>query len=66
MENIVQWVQANWVAIVAVFLAFHKVLVTIRDILDKTPGTDDNWFEKAVTVVGKLVSYLTTGKRPTA
>jgi hypothetical protein len=64
MEGLVAWFQANWVGIIAVFLAVHKVLVTIRDILDKTPETDDNIFEKIVTVMGKLLGYLATGKRP--
>lgn len=66
MENIVTWVQANWVGIVAGYLALHKLLVTVRDVLDKTPATDDNAFEKFVTVMGKLAVYLTVGKRPTA
>ena len=64
MENIVSFIKDNWVGIVAVFLAFHKILVTIRDILDKTPSTDDNWFEKLVTILGKLGGYLVTGQRP--
>jgi hypothetical protein len=64
MAELIAWFQANWVGIIAVFLALHKILVSIRDILDKTPQTDDNWFEKFVTVVGKLVGYLGTGKRP--
>lgn len=63
-QAIVVWFQNNWVGVIAVFLAFHKILVSIRDILDKTPTTDDNGFEKFVTLVGKLLGYLGTGKRP--
>ena len=66
MEGLIVWVKANWVALVAIYLAVHKVAVSIRDVLDKTPETDDTWFEKAVTIMTKLAGYLTTGKRPTA
>lgn len=54
----------DWVAVGVVYLAFHKLLTSIRDVIDKTPDTDDNLFEKAVTIMGKLVPYLLTGKRP--
>ena len=64
MESLIQWVQNNWPAIIAIYLAFHKVLVAIRDAIDKTPATDDNWFEKTVTVIGKISGYLITGIRP--
>jgi hypothetical protein len=64
MAEFIAWFQANWVGIIAVLLAFHKILVSIRDIMDKTPATDDNWFEKMVTMIGKLLGYLATGKRP--
>lgn len=64
MDGIIQWVQANWAAIIAVYLAIHKLLVAIRDVLDKTPASDDNWFERAVTIFGKLGGYLITGVRP--
>jgi hypothetical protein len=66
MENLITWFQQNWVGIIAVYLAVHKFLVAVRDVLDKTPGTDDNAFEKAVTIMGKLGGYLVTGKRPEA
>jgi hypothetical protein len=66
MNEIIVWFQSNWVGIIAVYLAVHKFLVSVRDVLDKTPATDDNLFEKAVTVMGKLAGYLVTGKRPTA
>lgn len=66
MENIVAWVQGHWMQITVIYLAVHKLLVSVRDALDKTPATDDNWFEKLVTAMGKLGNYLTTGKRPGA
>lgn len=56
--------EINWVALGVIYLALHKLLVSIRDVLDKTPETDDNAFEKLVTFMGKLVPYLLTGKRP--
>ena len=64
MADLIKWFTDNWVGVIAVFLAFHKILVSIRDILDKTPETDDNWFEKTVTLIGKLLGYMATGKRP--
>lgn len=66
MENLITWFTQNWVGIIAVYLAVHKFLVSVRDVLDKTPATDDNWFEKAVTIMGKLGGYLIAGKRPGA
>lgn len=62
MENIIQWVQANWVTVTVIALAVHTFLKAIRDAIDKTPETDDNWFEKLVTLIGKIVGYL-GGKR---
>ena len=58
-----EWIQANWVLIVAGYLLFIKVLTTIRDAVDTTPGNDVNWFEKAVTIMEKLGASLLTGKR---
>ena len=57
-----EWVQQNWVAIGVIALAAHTFLKAVRDAIDKTPATDDNWFEKFVTVLGKAVAYL-GGKR---
>ena len=64
MENLISWFQNNWVGIIAVYLAVHKFLVSVRDVLDKTPQTADNAFEKFVEISSKLVSYLATGQRP--
>ena len=66
MNELIKWFTENWVGVIAVYLAVHKFLVSVRDVLDKTPATDDNFFEKAVTIMGKLAGYLVTGKRPTA
>lgn len=60
----VEWFQANWVAILAVYIAFYMFMKAVRDVLDKTPLTDDNFFEKFVTFLGKLAALLGTGKRP--
>ena len=57
-----EWIQANWVQIGVVALSLHTFLKALRDALDKTPETDDNAFEKIVTILGKFISYL-FGKR---
>lgn len=64
IQNVVNWVHDNWVGIIAVWLAIIKVVTTIRDILDKSPQTDDNWFEKICTLLGKLANSLIKGERP--
>jgi hypothetical protein len=58
-----EWIQSNWVQIVAGYLLFIKVITTIRDAIDTTPGNDVNWFEKACTIMEKLGASLLTGKR---
>lgn len=58
------WIQQNWVGIVAGYLLFVKVITTLRDAIDTTPGVDVNWFERAVTILNKLTTALVTGKRP--
>lgn len=58
-----EWLQTHWVEIVAGYLLFVKVVTTLRDAIDSTPGTDDNWFERACTVLSKLGAALTTGRR---
>ncbi len=63
MENIILWVKANWLSIGVIILAVNTCLKAIRDALDKTPATDDNWFEKLVTILGKASAYIVLGKR---
>ena len=60
----IEWIQQNWVQIVAGYLLFVKVMTTLRDAIDKTPASDDNWFERACTIITKLTAALVTGKRP--
>lgn len=57
-------IQNNWVQIVAGYLLFVKVMTTLRDAIDATPASDDNWFEHACTIINKLTAALVTGKRP--
>lgn len=57
------WLQAHWVQIGVIALAIHTALKGVRDALDKTPETDDNLFEKIVSIIGKVVGYL-FGSRP--
>lgn len=54
----VEWVQTNWVQITVIVLAVNTCLKAIRDAIDATPETDDNFFEKAVSFIGKVVGYL--------
>jgi len=60
----IDWIKDNWVVVGVVFIAFHTFLKAVRDAIDKTPATDDNWFERLVTIVGKVASYLFMGQRP--
>lgn len=64
MEQIIDWIKDHWMQIGVILLAAQNALKGIRDTLDKTPDTDDNFFEKFVTVSGKVVAYLFLGKRP--
>lgn len=63
MDQIVEFVKANWIAIVAIMLAVSTCLKAIRDAIDTTPATDDNAFEHFVTIFSKVVAYLFAGKR---
>lgn len=52
-------IEHAWVGLtIAVLVALHTGLKAYRDAVDTTPETDDNWFEKAVTIMGKIVGYL--------
>ena len=60
----VDFLQAHWMQIAVIYLAFAKFMTAIRDVVDATPGTDDNWFERTVTIINKLGGYLLLGQRP--
>lgn len=62
MEQIIEYVKANWASILIIAIALHTFLKAVRDAIDKTPATDDNWFERLVTIIGKMLNYF-TGKR---
>jgi hypothetical protein len=64
MGDILNFIKENWVTITVVYLAFAKFITAIRDVLDKTPASDDNWIERIVTIINKLGGYLLTGQRP--
>lgn len=55
-----------YTAITSSYLLFYVFIKGIRDIFDKTPGTDDNWAERAVTFLGKFAALFGKGKRPDA
>lgn len=59
-----EWIQKHWTEIVAGYVLFIQVMKAVRDAIDTTPNTDDNWFERACTVASKLLASLTTGARP--
>lgn len=63
-KNVWNFVATNWVAITAVAVAVHTAARGIRDAIDKTPATDDNLFERTVTIMGKAVDYIVKAKRP--
>lgn len=55
-----------WIPLVlSIYLVTVKFLQGVRDAVDKTPLTDDNWFERTVTILGKTIGYL-GGVRPNA
>ena len=64
MESIVTFFKTHWAEIGVITLSIHTALKAIRDAIDKTPETDDNWFEKFVTILSKAAGYLISGKRP--
>lgn len=47
-----------------IYLLFYVFIKGVRDALDKTPDTDDNAFEKFVTILGKLAKLFMAGQRP--
>lgn len=54
-----------WIPLtISIYLVTVKALQGIRDAIDKTPATDDNAFERIVTILGKTIGYL-GGVRPT-
>lgn len=54
----------DWVAVGTGYLIMIKIITTFRDVLDKTPTTDDNVWERACTILVKLGEALFVGKRP--
>ena len=63
--NIWNFIVANWQTIALVALVMQNIIKGLRDALDTTPETDDNFFEKIATVSSKLLAYL-IGFRPKA
>jgi hypothetical protein len=63
INAIVNWFKDNWVSVGVIYLAAIKLLQAIRDAIDKTPASDDNWFEKLVTILTKAAGQLFLGKR---
>lgn len=62
--EIISSIQNHWVEIGVFYLLVLNFLKGLRDAIDKTPLTDDNWFERLVSIMVKLSAYITVGKRP--
>lgn len=62
--EIINYLKAHFAEIGVIFLMFYVFIKGVRDVLDKTPATDDNLFERVVTILGKLAALFGTGKRP--
>ncbi len=57
-------VKYPWLSLtIVIYLLVVKLIVGVRDAIDKTPASDDNWFEKASSILGKTIGYL-AGFRP--
>lgn len=71
MDFFINWLNGfalnhPWIITVTLFyLVVVKALQGVRDAIDKTPLTDDNWWERTITILGKTVGYL-GGVRPSA
>ena len=63
MESLISLVKEHWDTALLILIALHTFLKAIRDAIDSTPETDDNIFEKVVTLFGKVMGYLIKGKR---
>ena len=56
--------QHPWIfVVVAIYVAVVTAIKGIRDAIDTTPETDDNWFERIVTILWKTLKYA-VGIRP--
>ena len=58
MGDLIAKIQANWVQIGIIALASLALLKAIRDAIDTTPQSDDNFFEKTVSLLSKIIVYL--------
>ena len=60
IENLNNFAQQHaWVGLtIAFIIAAHTGMKALRDAIDTTPQTDDNWFERTVTILGKVSGYL--------
>lgn len=60
MENLIHFL--NWEHVLLILIFANTLLKGVRDAIDSTPDTDDNFFERGVTILGKVLGYL-VGKR---
>lgn len=57
------FIQEHWAEILVVVLVIQNVAKGIRDAIDTTPETDDNVFERVLTIINKVTSYVLMAKR---
>ena len=57
------FVKEHWESIGVIFVLFRIFIIGVRDALDKTPDTDDNLFERIVTIIKKAGAYAIFGTR---
>ena len=67
VQAVIDFVLRNWEKVFIVMIVIQNLVKGLRDALDNTPETDDNWLEKACTVFSKVMAYLIgfRSKKPT-
>ena len=59
MENILGFFKGfDWEKAIIILLLVQTFVKGLRDALDTTPATDDNFLEKAATIFQKVVGYV--------
>lgn len=58
------WIKDNWIFVWMGFMQFAVFMKGLRDSIDKTPLVDNNWWERAFTIIAKTAAAM-AGFRPT-
>lgn len=60
-------VKFPWLVVLIIIMReFATMIKNVRDAIDKTPESDDNWFERLATIISKAVKGYAVGIRPQA